>query len=316
MSQAVVYLNGAYLPESEARISVFDLGFTSGDAVYEVTRTFGHRLFRLDAHIDRLFRSLRYARIDCGLDRDAMTAVSRETSDRNLGRLGDRDDHSLWHVVSRGSRVGGEGATLAIFCLPVGFDEFAREYVEGVTLVTPAIRRIPPQSLEAKAKIANKMNHKIAVFEARQADPRATPLMLDVDGNVSETDRANFFFVRDGALFTSTDRNVLGGITREAAIELAGGLGIEVKEGDFTPYDVYNAEEAFTTGTSATVAPVRALNGLRIGDDLPGPVTMRLIRAFNDLFGFDYVAQALDHLGDNERGALSSAWRERLADRT
>ena len=312
MPDQVVYLDGAFVPKNEAKVSVLDWGFTSGDAVYEVTRSFGHALFKLEAHLDRLFRSLRYARIDCGLDPDQLANVSRETFERNRQLLGPNDEYSLWHVISRGVRVGEQRPTVAIFCMPVAFGEFAREYIDGVILVTPATRRIPPQSLEAKAKVTNKMNHKVATFEAKQANPLATPLMLDIDGNISETDRANFFFVRKGGLCTSNDRNVLGGITRETVIELADQLGLKVDEGNFTPFDVYNADEAFTTGTSATVAPVRSLNGIDIGSALPGPVTMRLIKAWNELLGLDYVAQSLNHLGDNERGVLLTTWQERL----
>ena len=92
-------------------------------------------------------------------------------------------------------------------------------------------------------------------------------------------------------------------------------LGIEAVEGDFTPYDVYNAEEAFLSGTSGTIAPVSSLNAVGIGEELPGPVTVKLIEAWNDMVGLDFVAQALRHLGDNERGPALAEWKRRLAGR-
>ncbi len=314
MDKRLVYLNGDFVPEDEATVSIFDRGFNAGDGIYEATRTFNHKLFKLHEHLDRLFRSLSYVRIDCGLDYAAMQRATEEVVERNLHLLGAGDDYTVWHVISRGERPPSprSGATVVIFAKPVDFDRFAREFVEGVPLITPATRRIPPQCLEAKAKITNKMNHQMAVFEARQADPRAVPLMLDLDGNVTETDTANFFFVSRGRLCTPTDRNVLGGITRDTLFELAAELGIEVVEGNFTPYDVYTADEAFLSGTSGSMIPVRSLNGTRIGDVLPGPVTMRLIRAWNDMVGLDYVAQGLAHLGDNEGKDLLVAWEKRL----
>ena len=315
MAERLVYLNGEFVAESEARVSIFDRGFTSGDGIYEATRTYGHELFRLDAHLDRLFRSLVYVRIDCGLSRDEMTAISNEVVERNRHLLGAGDEFSLWHLITRGERLPSEraGPTVVLFCKPVEFTRFARTYVDGVVVVTPATRRIPPQCLDAKAKITNKMNHAMAAFEARQANPNAVPLMLDIDGNLSETDVTNFFFVAGGRLCTPGMRNVLGGITRETVFGLAADLGIEVVEGDFTPYDVYTADEAFLSGTSGTIQPVRSLNGADIGDAVPGPVTLQLIRAWNDMVGLDYVAQALGHLGDNESKALLAARQKRLA---
>ncbi len=312
-----VYLNGEFVAEGDATVSIFDRGFTAGDGIYEATRTFKHKMFRLEQHLDRLFRSLAYVRIDCGLDFAAMERETEQVLQRNLHLLGDNDEYSLWHVITRGERFPSpnRGPTVVIFAKPVEFHRFAREYVEGVKLVTPAIRRIPPQCLEAKAKITNKMNHQMAVFEAKQVDQRAVPLMLDVDGNITETDTTNFFFVSNGRLCTPTGRNVLGGITREAVLELAAGLGLEVVEGDFTPYDVYTAEEAFLSGTSGSLVPVHGLNGAALGggNGLPGPVTMQLIRAWNDMVGLDYIAQALSHLGDNESKDLLAAWEKRLA---
>ena len=167
--------------------------------------------------------------------------------------------------------------------------------------MTPSTRRTPPQCLEAKAKICNKMNHAIALHEAQQVDPKCVPLMLDIDGNISETNSSNFFFVAGGKLYTSTDRNVLQGVTRATVFELAAELGIPVVEGNFTPYDVYVADEAFIAGTSPTMMPVKSLNGSAIGTSVPGPITLRLIKAWNKMVGLlDYVGQALAHLKDSE----------------
>ena len=319
MDERVVYLNGSFSPESEAKVSVFDRGFNAGDAVYDVTRTFGHKPFKLSEHNQRLYRSLTYTRIDCGLSIEGMEKATLELLDRNKRLLGENDDYALWQVVSRGSRhpsvsqQGSGSATVAIYCMPVDFRGFARHYVEGATVVVPSTRRIPPQCLEAKAKIANKMNHIIATFEARQADPQAIPLMLDIDGNISESNAHNFFFALNGAICMPTNRNVLGGITKATIMSLAGEVGIEVVEGNFTPYDVVNAEEAFLASTSPTIVPVKSLNGVRIGKEVPGAITFRLIQAWNKLVKVDIVRQALFHLDAEEKEHLLTVWEKKLA---
>jgi branched-chain amino acid aminotransferase len=316
MNEKTVYLDGRFVPESEAKVSVLDSGFNAGDGVYDVTRTFAHKPFKLREHTQRLFRSLRYTRIDCGMSVEEMERATLQVLERNEPLLEANDDYAVWQVVSRGlrssrgNRVTGQ-ATVAIYCVNVNFREFARHYVEGVPLVIPSTRRVPPQCLEPKAKVTNKMNHNIAAFEAKQVDPRAIPLMLDIDGNLSESSAHNFFLVTNGALCTPTNKNVLDGITRITISSLAAENAIPVVEGDFTPYDVYNADEAFLASTSPTIVPVRSLNGVAIGKEIPGPLTARLIEAWNRLVNIDIVAQALSHLEAPESEELARAWAEK-----
>jgi branched-chain amino acid aminotransferase len=318
MEERIVYLNGAFVPESQAKVSVLDSGFNAGDGVYDVTRTFRHKPFKLREHTERLFRSLYYTRIDCGMSLEEMEKTTLEVLERNKPLLGENEDCALWQVVSRGvrsstgNRVSGH-ATVTVYSVIVNFPEFASFYVEGAPLVIPSTRRIPPQCLESKAKITNKMNHTMAAFEAKQVDPRAIPLMLDIDGNLSETSAHNFFLVIDGKLCTPTDRNVLGGITKAVIFGLAKQLGVEIVEGDYTPYDLYNAEEAFLASTSPTFVPVRTVNGAKIGKGAPGPVTVRLIAAWNKMVGMDIVEQALSHLDKQERDRLLGLWQSKKA---
>lgn len=318
MEERIVYLNGAFVPESQAKVSVLDSGFNAGDGVYDVTRTFGQKPFRLREHTERLFRSLQYTRIDCGMSPEEMEKITLEVLDRNKPQLRANEDLALWQVVSRGvrssrgNRVVG-GATVTVYSVIVNFPEFASFYVEGAPIVIPSTRRIPPECLESKAKITNKMNHNMASFEAKQVDPRAIPLMLDIDGNLSETSAHNFFLVVNGKLCTPSDRNVLGGITKEAVFGLARQLGIEIVEGNFTPYDLYTAEEAFLASTSPSFVPVRTVNGAKIGKGAPGPITLRLIGAWNKMVGMDIVDQALSHLDKNERDRLMALWQNKKA---
>jgi len=318
MSEKIIYLNGAFVPESEAKVSVLDSGFNAGDGVYDVTRTFAHRPFRLREHTARLFRSLRYTRIDCGLSSQEMERATLEVLEHNKPILAGDEEVAIWQVVSRGMRSSRGNhalgqATVAIYCISIGFEEFARDYLDGVKLVIPSTRRIPPQCLEPKAKINNKMNHNMAIFEARQVDPHAIPLMLDLDGNISESNAHNFFLVMDGKLCSPSNKNVLDGITKQALYELAANLEIEVVEGDFTPYDAYNCDEAFLASTSPTILPVQSINGVKPLMDVPGPITTRLIQGWNKLVGLDIVEQALGHLAAAEGDRLVKDWRRKIA---
>jgi branched-subunit amino acid aminotransferase/4-amino-4-deoxychorismate lyase len=159
------------------------------------------------------------------------------------------------------------------------------------------------------------MNQVQAALEVKQTNPSAIPLILDSDGNIAETNTGNFFFVSDGRLHTSSARTVLGGVTRATILEIANELGIESVEGNFTPYDVYAADEAFVCSTTPVIVPAVSLNGAPVGDgNLPGPVTLRLMKRFVELAGVDFVSQAISKLGDNASRDLSAGWAADLAE--
>lgn len=302
MTERTVYLNGEFLPESRAHVSLFDVGFRIGDGVYDVARTFGGRPFKLREHVDRLYRSMTYTRLDPGLTPDAFEKVCLEVLDRNRPLLGPKEDHALWMNVTRGLGILGRdanprpGPTVAVYCININLKPYAKSFTEGIRLVTPSVRRNPPESLDPKAKVSNKMNHILADREAQAADPEAFSLMLDHKGFIAENSSSNFFFVDRGELFTPTTRNVLAGVTRETIFELADKLGIAYHEGDYTVYDVLTGEEAFLAGTSPTIVPARSLNGVDFPSDMPGPITDRLLAAWSDMVGIDIVEQAQSHL--------------------
>jgi branched-chain amino acid aminotransferase len=312
-AERVVYINGDFVAERHATVSVMDWGFSGGDAVFEVTRTFGHRPFRLQEHLARLRRSLAYLRIE--QDSNELSHAALSTLEQNVGLLGPNDEYAIWQVSSRGDRRAGPDvqSTFVCYCLPIEFERFARRYINGSVLVTPATRRIPPGCVSPLAKLTSRANQLVAAFEARLYGPKAVPLLLDVNGFVAETNAANFFFVSGSTLLTARRCNVLEGITRASVMSLARDIGLRVEEGDFTPHDVYGADEAFTTGTTESIVPVRSLNGVDIGSSVPGPITMRLMKAWNELVGLDVVQQALSHVEDGQRGKLLAKWQSCLA---
>jgi len=306
-----VYLNGEYIPAEEAKLSFNDLGFIKGDAVFDVCRTFHHKPYKLKEHIERLYKSLKYVRIDPGITPKEMERISLKVLEKNVHLLGENDDYWITQRVSRGvfpasfplNLNHAPSPTVYVYCSPIPFD-FARLYKRGRKLVTVSIKHVPPECVEPKVKHQSRLNFILAFHDAQQKDPQAWPLMFDLEGNIAETWGANFFFVSKGKIMTSTRRVVLEGITRETIFELADELGIPVIEGNFTPYDVYNADEAFVTATSYEILPVSSLDGIKIGREIPGPVTGRLIKALSEKVGMDIVEQAMSHLTDEERRKL------------
>jgi branched-chain amino acid aminotransferase len=137
--------------------------------------------------------------------------------------------------------------------------------------------------------------------------------MLDIHGNLSESNAHNFFLVLNNNLCTPTDKNVLGGITKDVLISIAQENKIEVVEGDFTPYDLYNADEAFLSSTSPTIVPIQSVNGLKIGKQVPGPVTKLLTKAWSQMVGVDIVVQALAQLAPDEAKSLLKMWENARA---
>ena len=298
ISERVAYVNGHIVPESEAVVSIRDRGFLQGDAVFDTTRTFGGRIFRLDEHLDRFFSSLKYMRIDPGLTKDDFARLTMEVLKANLPLLDGDDDYWVTQRVTRGVRVGGEDRpSIIIECVPLPFKARARYYRDGLPVIVPSVRRTPPESQSPRAKVHNYVNLVQAELEVRSQNPDAWPILLDTNGNLAEGPGSNIFIVKDGAVMTPKEQFVLAGISRRVTIELAQELGIEVHETDIDLFDAYTADEAFVTSTSFCICPVSSFNGSTVADGaVPGPVTDRLTRAYSGMVDLDITAQYLARL--------------------
>ncbi len=301
--QWMVWFNGAVVPESEARVPFRDRGFKYGDAVFDTTRTFGHRIFKLDEHIDRLFRSLTYMRIDPGVDRATLIAATEEVVALNLQNVGADEDIWATQRVSRGIEGADKqawpdypDATVIVECRPLPYRQRGRMFRDGLDVVFPSIRRPAPDTLSPRAKTNNYLNLALADLEVKAQNPDAVPVLLDTHGNLAEGRGSNIFLVSDGVVLTPRERFVLPGVSRATAIDLARENGIPVEEADLDLYDALNADEAFITSTSYCICPVRSFNGATVGDGtMPGPITKRLIDAYVDLVGCDWYGQYLRH---------------------
>ena len=299
-NKRVAYVNGEIVPEIEAKVSYNDVGFLYGDAVFDTTRTFGGKIFRLQQHLDRFFQSLKYMRIDPLMTQDEMSDITMEVLERNLPLLDDNEDYWVSQRVSRGVRqdLGGlSNPTVVIETFPLPLKQRASLYKDGLQLVTPSVRRTPPVSQSPRAKVHNYINIIQADLEVKSQNPNASALMLDINGNLCEGMGANLFLVKDGEMFTPHEQYILAGISRQVTIDLANELGINVKEKNLDLYDAYTADEIFVTSTSYCICPVASVNGSKPDNqDVPGPVTKRLMDAYSGMVGIDIVGQYLAHL--------------------
>jgi branched-chain amino acid aminotransferase len=297
--ERVAYFNGEIVPESQARVSIRDAGFLLGDAVFDTTRTFGGRIFKLEEHLDRLFNSLTYMRIDPGMSKEHMAGLTTEVLEANLPLIDESDDYWVSQRITRGERSSADPKpTVIVECLPLPFAQRAKYYVNGLPIMVPSIRRTPPDSVSPRAKLHHYINFVLAELEVKAQAPDSWAVLLDVNGNICEGNGANIFIVKDGVLFTPREQYVLAGISRQTTIELALELGIELRETDIDLFDAYTADEAFVTSTSFCICPISSVNGATISDGgVPGPVTDRLQKAYSGLVGVDIVGQYLSRLG-------------------
>lgn len=188
-------------------------------------------------------------------------------------------------------------ATVHISASAMNFKRYAHLYDEGAHVVFARTRSYHPDSLDPKVKHTSRMNFVLASLEAADVDPASWPVMLDLDGNISEGTGFNFWIVKDGVLKTPGDRTILQGISRKAILELADDLGIPVVHEDFQLYDAYTADEAFVSGTSHCMLPASKLDNRPMDGDVPGPIVKRLLAAWSEKVGVDIIGQAQNQAG-------------------
>ena len=278
-----IFLNDRLVPEAEARISVFDHGLLYGDGVFEGLRSYGGRVFRLDAHLDRLWASARAICLEIPLAKEAMAQAVIET----LAANGLADGY-IRLIVTRGAGTLGldpnRCSNPQVIIIADTISLYPQEFYEqGLRIVTAATQRIQSAALSPRIKSLNYLNNIMAKLEGLRAGC-VEALMLNHKGEVAECTGDNVFVVRSGRLLTPPpDAGILEGITRNAVMELAHAAGIDCREATLTRHDLYTADECFLTGTAAEVIPVVDIDGRKIGSGVPGPVTSRLKDDFHSL---------------------------------
>jgi branched-chain amino acid aminotransferase len=280
---STIYLDGEYVPQEKAVISVFDHGLLYGDGVFEGIRAYHNRVFKLHDHLVRLYESARSINMVIPISMAEMEEVVLETCRRN-----DIRDGYIRLVVTRG--VGDLGLDPrkcprpTIFCISASIQLYPQEYYEkGLEVITVATRRNIPEACNPRVKSLNYLNNIYAKIEANLHGVLEA-IMLNSEGYVAEATGDNIFLVKNGVLITPpVHAGILEGITRNTVMELARAKGIEVVEKLFTRHDIFIADECFLTGTAAEVIPTVKVDGRMIGSGQPGEMTWELIAAFREL---------------------------------
>jgi len=298
MTDYQIWLNGDYVLRSEAKIGMTDRGFRLGDVLFDTSRTYDGKVFRLREHLQRLYRSLKYVRIDPAMSIDDMERITLETVEANEElRRQENDDYMITQIVTRGeggSVVNPSSPNVSIWIDPIAFDRYSPLYQKGAHAVVTKTRSYSSEQIDPKVKHYSRLNFVLADMEAADVDPNAFPLLLDMDGNLTESTGANFFIVTDGVLRTPGDSSILQGVSRMTVIDLAEQLNIPVAEEDLQPYDLYTADEAFLTSTPYSILPVGRVDNREVTDNIPGPVTNQLLAAWSELVGVDIVDQTAE----------------------
>ena len=262
MSGRLVWFNGELVPECEAKISIYDSALMFGDMVFEMTRSFNGKQFKLREHLERLYSGLKILRIPIDITIEQMESNCLETIEANKKYFNEEDEHRLMIDVSRGllgiyhgikNIRKGVNIIIADFPLRWTVSGMAHLFENGINAVISSQRAIPSTLLDPKIKNRSRIHYLMANIEASNIQGEDNwALMLDPDGFIAEGTGDNFFIVKDNEIISPEGRNILRGVSREYVMkELGPQLGMKVIEKNIEPYDVYQADEAFMTGTTS-----------------------------------------------------------------
>jgi branched-chain amino acid aminotransferase len=298
-SEPLAYLNGRYLPLSQAAIGVFDVGFLQGVTVAEQLRTFGGQLFRLDLHLDRLARSLKLIGVDPGISLDELGKIATTLVERNRSLIDRDDDLGATMFVTPGmsqtyaALAPNQGPTVCVHTQPLTFIAWAEKYRTGDSLVVTDIRHVPRECWPPELKCRSRMHFYLADKRARETERGARALLLDEHGFVTEASTANIVVYRAAhGLISPPKEHILPGVTVAVLEDVASRIGIPFGHRELTVADVAGADEVLLCSTSPCVWSVTRLNGRPIAGGNPGPLSQRLRRAWSEMVGIDIEAQA------------------------
>lgn len=300
MPQRVVYFNGSFIPEREARVSIFDSGYLYGETAFEMTRTFNGKPFHLRQHLERLQGTLDFLELDPGLTLDELEQLTLETLSRNLPTEAADVDWHLRHDVTRGPAdlyapifPVGTGATVIISCWPLlrNMGRFAPNYDHGVEVVVSPQRSIPAALINPRAKTRSRVHFQLAQLQAKKLGP-VWPVLTDENGYLTEGPSWNLLLIRDGVLYSPRSDHILHGVSRSITMDAARQVGLQVADVDIDPKFAAAADEMLCTATSFGLVPVVRFEGHPVGTGQPGPWYHRLFAEWKKTVGLDFVAQA------------------------
>ena len=275
-STGIGFMDGEYLPVSEMRLPVTDMGFQLGDMCYDAVHVHKGRFFRLKDHLDRWDHSIAERRYQSlGYDRDQVAEVLHGC----VARAGLKEA-MITFVATRGSPATAHKDLrtcknrFMVWAVPY-YQVFSESEASiGSDIVVANTIRIPPEAVDPTIKNFGRLDFVRALFEAYDREAKYA-VLLDQEDNVTEGRGWNIFVLRDGVL-TSPDRGVLEGITRKTVVELAARMNIDCRLTRVPVDDLRRADEVFISSTAGGIMPVRSIDKVAVGDGAPGPVTMRL----------------------------------------
>jgi len=279
--ELLVYIDGNFYPKSEAKVSVYDHGLLYGDGIFEGIRAYGGIVFKLDEHLDRLYRSAHAMLLQVSMTKDEIKKAVLDTLKKNNLR-----NAYIRLVVTRG--VGDLGLdprkcskpTVVIITEPLIQLHSEDRKKNGITAMVSWVKRDPVDATTHEIKSLNYLNSILAKIEANIVGVDEA-ICLDKRGFVCEGVAENIFMIRKGEIMTPpTSTGALPGITRDVIMKLAKKLGYPMVERNITPNELFNADEVFFTGTAAEVVGVREINKRVIGKGKSGPITQQLIEEF------------------------------------
>lgn len=297
----IVYMNGEFVPESQAKISIYDSALMFGDMVFEMTRSFNKKQFKLREHLERLYSSIKFVQIPLKMSLDEMEKLCYEVISKNEPNFEPDDEHRLVINVSRGplsiySEVfsGKMEPTIIIADIPLKWpvNGMGKLFDMGINAVIPSQRAIPSYLLEPKVKNRSRIHYMMANIEvSHYSGENNWALLLDPDGFIAEGTGDNFFIVKNNEIITPEGRNILRGISREYIFELAKELQLKIIEKNIEVYDVINADEAFMTGTPFCMLPVTSINNISISNGTRGPIFEKLLNKWSQNVGVNIEQQ-------------------------
>ena len=314
-----VYWNGKYVKDSEARVSIYDSALMFGDMVFEMTRSFDQKQFKLREHLERLYASMKYVRIPFPMSIEEMEQAVYDTIEKNKEFFREDDEHRIMINVTRGlipiyeNRVGIEAGTNVIisnYPLRWTIETLGHLYDSGINLAVVSQRAIPAYLLEPKIKNRSRIHYQMANIEASQFKGNDNwALLLDPDGFVAEGPGDNVFIVKDGVVISPEGRNILRGVSRQYVFDLCDQLGIPWEEKNIEVYDVMTADECFVTATPFCILPAMRLNGQDIGDGGYGKTTKLLLDTWSENVGVDIEKQTRSFSAEVDREKTKSPYQ-------
>ena len=295
MSEPIAYLKGEFVPASQCVLPVWDLGIVLGAAVTDFFRTFHQKPYRLEDHVQRFYRSCKYARIEPAVSMEESVAISEKLIREN-GQLTPDDELGLVYYITAGENPLYAGAagmpdtltpSFVQHTFPLRFNLWRDLFLQGAHCITPASRHWPPECLSSKIKNRNRLHMWIGEQEIKLADSKAMALYLDIHGNITETGGSNFVIYRDRQVISPRRNNILWGISLNVLQEILADMNIPFIERDIQTYDAINAEEAWLPSTPWCLAPVTRINGQPIGDGKPGALWRQILDRWSKLVDKD-----------------------------